>query len=379
MASESGHRTPRRGCRAFALGLVAIGVWSVSVAASAASRYAITDLGIAGSQTSASGLNNKGQVVGQSIVAGQPSFGAYWDPSISVVITFGTAGVVSSRPTSINDGGTIVGNRENGTALQATIWNGFIPSALPALPGTTKSQAVDINNSGTVVGVSEFGSEPSVQATMWSGGIATALNPLVAGFNSGALAINQLGTIAGFAYDENGIHPAVWAGPTPVALDVLPGNPYSLAYDINDADIVVGTSGVNAAVWHGVIPTALDDLPGALQSAALAINDSGTIVGEGIGAYGNRAAEWRDGVVYDLFDESDALARGWSSLYYGLDINEGGQIVGGGMIDGQNHAFLLTPVPEPEIYSLMLAGLAALGVVARLRQVPQRQRAASAT
>jgi hypothetical protein len=49
------------------------------------------------------------------------------------------------------------------------------------------------------------------------------------------------------------------------------------------------------------------------------------------------------------WDFSDALA-----------INDAGQIVGQGKIDGQYRAFVLTPVPEPStLVMLLVAGLAA--------------------
>jgi hypothetical protein len=39
------------------------------------------------------------------------------------------------------------------------------------------------------------------------------------------------------------------------------------------------------------------------------------------------------------------------------------------VLTGQDHAFVLTtPVPEPETYAMMLAGLGLLGVVARRRK-----------
>ena len=47
------------------------------------------------------------------------------------------------------------------------------------------------------------------------------------------------------------------------------------------------------------------------------------------------------------------------------DINNLGQISGTGTINGATRAFLLTPVPEPETYAMMLAGLSVLGFMRR--------------
>ena len=44
-------------------------------------------------------------------------------------------------------------------------------------------------------------------------------------------------------------------------------------------------------------------------------------------------------------------------------------IVGyGKLTNGSTRAFLLTPVPEPETYALMMGGLGVLGLVARRRR-----------
>ncbi|NML15868.1 PEPxxWA-CTERM sorting domain-containing protein [Azohydromonas sp. G-1-1-14] len=49
------------------------------------------------------------------------------------------------------------------------------------------------------------------------------------------------------------------------------------------------------------------------------------------------------------------------------DINERGQIVGSGWHGGSFSAYLLTPVPEPRSWALLLAGLGLVGAVARRR------------
>ena len=51
------------------------------------------------------------------------------------------------------------------------------------------------------------------------------------------------------------------------------------------------------------------------------------------------------------------------------DINSTGLIVGDAhnAICGANHAFLLTPVPEPETYALFMAGLALMATVMSAR------------
>ncbi|MCA9300007.1 MAG: hypothetical protein KDA28_13130, partial [Phycisphaerales bacterium] len=73
-----------------------------------------------------------------------------------------TLGGATSIARDINELGQIVGSSSGplGNAMQATIWNGGVPSGLGMASGTDFSFATGINDLGDVVGYSETGSVP---------------------------------------------------------------------------------------------------------------------------------------------------------------------------------------------------------------------------
>jgi probable HAF family extracellular repeat protein len=111
------------------------------------------------------------------------------------------------------------------------------------------------------------------------------------------------------------------------------------------------------------------DLPGLLHlSRAFGINNSGQVVGYSGAATGDRAFLWQDGVMTDLSTVSGVSGTGWS-LIEAAAINDAGQIVGYGRNpQGVDSAFILTPVPESEVYLMMGAGVCLAGVIARRRK-----------
>ena len=104
---------------------------------------------------------------------------------------------------------------------------------------------------------------------------------------------------------------------------------------------------------------------------AVGINDAGQVVGASDGDFSkSHAFLWTgsDGMqdLNALIDPLDPL-RAVTTLSQAFGINNAGQIVGSGFINGKDHAYLLTPVPEPETYSMMVAGLGLLGFMLRRR------------
>ena len=128
----------------------------------------------------------------------------------------------------------------------------------------------------------------------------------------------------------------------------LPGGLSSDAVGINDLGEIVGGSdsgninNPHAVLWKAGVPQDLGVLPGGSWSGAAAINAFGTVVGNGnCFASGSHAFVW---TANDGIQDLNALipTSGWI-LQQALAINVAGQVVGVGTIQGNQHAFLLTP------------------------------------
>jgi probable HAF family extracellular repeat protein len=89
--------------------------------------------------------------------------------------------------------------------------------------------------------------------------------------------------------------------------------------------------------------TDLGTLPGDVNSEATDITNDGTVVGQSCSTdfAQCRAAVWSHGTVIDL-NETLSPTAGWDLISAG-GINARGQITGFGIVDGEIHAFLLTP------------------------------------
>ena len=212
-----------------------------------------------------------------------------------------------------------------GGVVNATLWNENVTDDLASTLGF--SAALAINNNNQIVGTSFLGGNQYGVATLWSAETISSLGTLPGGKASSAVAINDAGQVVGSSWvaGESVSHATMWSGGSIIDLGVLPGSLYSEAAGINEAEQVVGVSG-------GLEPTPF-----------------------------SRATLWEDGSIIDLNTDLTESATGWL-LEVALAINNRGQIVGYGLNPfGQETAFLLTPVPEPSTWALMLFGFAGLG------------------
>lgn len=339
-----------------------------------------------GSFSSASAINSSGQIVGwQTISGGCDESGCFdiphatlWDGPI--VSSPGPSNERFSQANAINNAGQIVGTYgvPDVNPSHAFLRNGATAMDLGTLGGND-SRASGINNSRQIVGASDNGNFNS-HATLWNGTASTDLGTL-GGSSSEAKAINNSGQIVGASDNSKfNSHATLWNGDIMTDLGTLGGSS-SGAAAINDSGQIVGWSIVDdhigdrhATFWNGTDPIDLGTLGGS-SSEANGINASGQIVGWSDTAGGNtsHATLWNGTDATDLnsFLDSKTIAAGWV-LNAANGINDRGLIVGSAsntLLGIDSQAFLLSPVPEPEVYAMLICGLGLLGFLSLRRKV----------
>jgi probable HAF family extracellular repeat protein len=339
-----------------------------------AQSYAIVDLGTLGTGWSeANALNNLGQVVGY--YGSNRSRAFYWDPASGMI----DIGALSTGPNAfstiaygINDGGQVVGlsSAPGDGFYHAFSWKSSTGMVDLGTLGGNQSMAFGINNSGQIVGTSQNSSNSKYTAVLWQNGVIQDVGQN--GASDVASAINDAGMIVG----RSGQGPILIQGTSITSLGNL-GLPAGAANAINASGIVVGGSnvasgGVAGFVWANGAISNLGTLGGSSGTNALGVNAAGVIVGQSpkdeFGTY--HAFIYSGGILQDLNDL--VTPNSGFTIINATDINSSGQIVGSAITGGQRHAVLLSPIPEPAAYAMMLAGLALIAVrskVAMMRRI----------
>lgn len=371
-------------------------------AAQATTLYSITDLGSFVNYpnypnfTIGTKINDVGQVIVESYQNNKlptQQFFLWSKGNLTDLTGFNHLGIngipsLGGYVSDINNTGQLVGSwGEIGGKLHALLGNQNTITDLGSFNGITGDNLANgINDLGQVVGVTtitkEIGQSQSITqyfGWLWENGIKTGLNsPNNPSFYP--LKINNLGQILGLSYGQpfDNFRPdAVILTPNKVIkLPVLNPN------DINNIGQVVGSSEKEAVLWSDSHVFGLGFLGSGSNvntySVARSINDLGQVVGLSTISQISpltHAFLW-DGQLEDI-NNLIASDSGWE-LTDALDINNKGQIVGIGRLNGQSKAYLLTPlsapvsVPEPR--TLMgLFTFAGFAVALRCKQKQQQK------
>ena len=323
------------------------------IANSSALAYEVIDLG---ANVGPKAINNAGVVVGSSNTDQYPTTAFRWSEGVLELIDGGTSA------NAVNDAGQVAGN---------TIDGAFV------LDGNYRDKsdfgAFGINQWGAVAGY-KVGKNPYQPRSL-------PYNPVICkGTKCKVFDIAKLyprGTRLGVYADRfilNGINSTDYsvgykyryglAGSSAILIDpnvdvndasdviYLPTPAGGSAVDINDNNMIVGTTGSSSrttpviysqAFLYGYDTDNLVILPvleGGLRSSAGDVNELNQVVGSSESVAGNRAVLWDEsGTITDL--NSLISAGGWV-LTSATAMNEYGDIIGTGTLNGVAHGFLLT-------------------------------------
>jgi probable HAF family extracellular repeat protein len=223
---------------------------------------------LGGNNSSAFGVNNRGQVAGWAETATtDPSCVSPQVLDIKAVV-YGPRGEVQQQLAAfpgddaayalgINDNGDVVGlsggcgvpDEQNLPALarRPVLWRNGSVFDLGGLGGVTNNYAVGINNAGQIAGQSDPPGDATTYAVLWQNGAITPLYPLPGDVSSGFGDINAKGQVVGASCDVIGNCRAfLWDDGVMIDLNSLvpPDSPLYLTYaeGINDRGEIAGSA-----------------------------------------------------------------------------------------------------------------------------------------
>ena len=319
-----------------------------------AQTYDIRDLGtLGGANSRAYDLNAEGWVVGEAETTNGQLHAFLWQPEVGMT-DLGTLGGELSRAYSVNDRGVVVGEAETEDGrMLAFLWTvrqGLTNLALPE--GMRESYAYGNNNYGVVAGAGDLGE--GTRGLVWS--VDGPGTPPALATNGSSIIhdVNDFGDVAGqaetgedgalvsraFFLNSYGLHHSL--GPAT-------GEWSSAALAVNAEGVSAGFAEL-AEATHAVLLdptngwTDIDTLD-SVYSVAYGLNGQGQAVGLFVASHEDedRAFLVEHGRMVDLNERVES-EEPWL-LVEARAINDAGQIVGYGLRNTRERAFLLTPRP----------------------------------
>jgi RHS repeat-associated protein len=338
---------------------------SAASAANTAPYAAPIDLGafpyrssVWGRTADARGINNLEQVVGTAAVPLPYGNEAYvYDNTGVHLLGFLANESPSSYGLALSDRGDVVGLSTSHSSFMHGFFllNGFMLDLMPEWGGRN-TWLNDVNGRGQAVGSIEgwlFGPNGGQHAVLVDNGAVTDLGAL-GGSEATLFGINDSGRMVGVARMADGLYHAV-AGATVGGFTDLGAGPDSYAWAISNTGIIVGARGPFGVGSPFVVDASgLRTLPllgrTGTAAGAFAVNDDGVIVGSADLKTGAKTSEshavmWKDGQIVDL-NSFVPDGSGWL-LTHAEGINDKGQIVGDGVLNGVGHSWVLSPVGVP--------------------------------
>lgn len=341
-----------------------------------AQTYTVTDLGTfpGGNYSTALGINQSGQITGWSGTEETGRIGGsaflYRDGTLVDIGPSFSQGSIGTAIAGDDRKGVhpedeekrkvrVVGYGNDAQGVtHAFLYQDHFLQILGLLPGGTTSLAFAVNDSGEVAGAAD-NSQGAVQAVIFKNGNVISLGTLGATGGGGeAFGINDRGDVTGIANTANGDADGfLYHDRKMIDLGVLPGGNYSGGIAINDSLQITGASGIlgapndHAFLWDKGKMTDLGVLPTGNSSQGNGINAWGEIVGGSDifipsnfgsgppGTYVSHGFLYSNGQLQDLNDLISSNS-GWV-LGAASGINDRGEIVGTGTINGETHGYLL--------------------------------------
>lgn len=249
----------------------------------------MTDLGSFGGRVSiANMVNERGEVVGSSQTSATDPLGEdfcgsgdfliclpfLWQHGVMTPLP--TLGGNNGSATGINNRGQVVGFAETAAPdpscsgsqvlrLKPVLWEKGKVQELPTLPGFPIGAAFAINDKGQAVGVSADCDVVFVHALLWHNGTMIDLGDL-GGMSPQPIGINNRGQVVGGAVLPDGTnHAFFWQNGVITDLGTLPGDVFSVAGAINDKGQVAGQScdiddNCSGFLWQNGVMTDLNTL-----------------------------------------------------------------------------------------------------------------------